>query len=221
MKDREEYIKQLEAIISKFLEPLRGIPYQIAIKVLTGCEVLPFDLSDKRNQELLELLKKAAKIAGEQAYKQGIITKRPNEAGNKMEPFVILALKQVGLKADRPHTKSGKKKVSGYPDIEITDKFGRTVYLDCKTYNVATKHQSFRTFYLSPSEDPKITKDAFHMLLSFELTEEERQGQEAFVPVSWQLYTLENLEVQVKHEFNASNKDLYKREFLLAEGRIR
>ena len=61
----------------------------------------------------------------------------------------------------------------------------------------------------------------FHLLLSFELTREERKGQMAFVPISWQFYTLENLKVQVKHEFNASNKDLYKPEFLLARGKIK
>jgi len=221
MSDREEYTKQLEAMISKFLEPLKGIPYPIALKALTGCEVLHFDLSDPDNQQLLKLLKTAAQMAGDEAYKQGIFTRRPNEAGNHIEPFVISALRKVGLMADKPRTKSGKIKVAGYPDIEIKDNQGRTVYLDCKTYNTATKNQSFRTFYFSPSKDPKITKDAFHLLLSFELIREERKGQMAFVPISWQLYTLENLKVQVKHEFNASNKDLYKPEFLLADGRIK
>jgi hypothetical protein len=48
-----------------------------------------------------------------------------------------------------------------------------------------------------------------------------RNKKEVFVPISWQLYTLENLKVQVKHEFNASNKDLYKKEYLLAEGKIK
>ena len=221
MNEREEYIRQLEAIISKFLEPIKGIPYPVAIKALTGCEVLHFDLSDKDNQKLLKLLKEAAQIAGRKAYKQGIFTRRPNEAGNHIEPFVISALKEAGLMADKPRTKSGKIKVAGYPDIEIIDKQGRVIYLDCKTYNTATKNQSFRTFYFSPSEDPKITKDAFHMLLSFELIQEQRGKRIAFVPISWQLYTLEKLEVQVKHEFNASNKDLYKPEFLLAGGRIK
>lgn len=220
MNERDEYIRQLEKVISKFLEPLKEIPYPIAIKALTGCEVLNFDLSNKDNQELLNLLKTAAQMAGSEAYKQGIFTRRPNEAGNHIETFVISALRNVGLQANKPRTKNGKGKVAGYPDIEIMDKQKRVVYLDCKTYNTATKNQSFRTFYFSPSEDPKITKDAFHMLLSFELEIEERGGQKPFVPKSWQLYTLEKLKVQVKHEFNASNKDLYKQEFLLASGGI-
>jgi len=69
MIDREEYIKQLEAIISKFLEPLKGIPYPIAIKALTGYEVLHFDLSNSDNRRLLELLKNAAQMTGDEAYK--------------------------------------------------------------------------------------------------------------------------------------------------------
>lgn len=80
----------------------------------------------------------------------------PNEAGNHIKPFIAEALKQVGLKADKPISKSGKRKASGYPDIQIEDQLGRTVYLDCKTYNTSTKDQRSRTFYFSPLEDPKI-----------------------------------------------------------------
>lgn len=221
MSNLEEYIKQLEQTISKFLEPMKGIPFSVAIKALTGCDVLAFDSSLNENKKLLEQLSKAAQFAGKKAYQKGIFTDRPNEAGNRIEPFVVEALKSVGLKADKPVSKSGKKKVAGYPDIQIEDQNGRIVYLDCKTYNTKTKDQSFRTFYFSPSEDPKITRDAFHLLMSFELETEEREGKTVFVPISWQIYTLDKLLVQIKHEFNASNKDLYKEEALLAQGRIK
>jgi len=39
-------------------------------------------------------------------------------------------------------------------------------------------------------------------------------------PIHWKLYTLEKMLVQVKHEFNASNKGMYQPEALLAEGGI-
>ncbi|MCX7762916.1 MAG: restriction endonuclease [Candidatus Kryptonium sp.] len=214
-----KYIKQLEDIISKFLEPIKNIPYRLAIKALTGCEVLKFDLALKENKELIELPKRSAKIAGENARESGIQAKRPNETGNKIEPFVIDALKKVGLSADKPKTKSGRKKVSRYPDIEISYN-GKTIYLDCKTYSEITKQQSFRTFYFSPSKDPKIVKDAYHLLLSYELKQVTKNKKQVYIPVSWQLYTLENLSVQIKHEFNASNKDIYRKDFLLAEGRF-
>ena len=38
---------------------------------------------------------------------------------------------------------------------------------------------------------------------------------------SWQIYTLDKLLVQVKHEFNASNRELYTKEALLARGIIK
>jgi len=199
---------------------MKGIPFPVCIKALTGFTVLVFDPSSDQNRILLDYLVKAAQLSGKMAFKEGIFTARPNEAGNHIEPFVLDALGQVGLKTGKPISKSGKKKVAGYPDIQIEDKFGRTVYLDCKTYNTLTKGQSFRTFYFSPSKDPKITKDAFHLLMSFEITTAERKGKRAFIPVSWQVYTLEKLLIQIKHEFNASNRELYMREALLAEGKI-
>lgn len=220
MKSQEEYIKQLEQAISRFLEPMKGIPFPIAIKALTGFKVLTFDHSLDQNRKLLEQLSKAAQLGGQNAFREGIFTARPNEAGNHIEPFVVEAIRQVGLKADKPVSKAGKRKAAGYPDIQIENQLGETVYLDCKTYSTLTKDQSFRTFYFSPSGDPKITRDAFHLLMSFELDTAERKGQRAFIPISWQIYTLDKLLVQVKHEFNASNKDLYTKEALLAQGRI-
>jgi hypothetical protein len=221
MKEQEEYIKQLEQAISSFLEPLKGIPFPLAIKALTGFKVLTFEPSVEQNKKLLDQLNKAAQLGGKKAHDVGIFTARPNEAGNHIEPFVIDALRYVGLKADKPIAKSGKRKAAGYPDIQIEDEWGGTIYLDCKTYNTLTKDQTFRTFYFSPSKDPKITKDAFHLLMSFELNTAEREGRRAFIPISWQIYTLDKLLIQVKHEFNASNKDLYTKEALLAQGEIK
>ena len=221
MSNQEDYIKQLEQAISRFLEPMKGIPFPIAIRALTGFNVLAFDISLAPNKKLLEQLSKAAELGGKKAFQEGIFTARPNEAGNHIEPFVVESLRYVGLKADKPISKSGKKKAAGYPDIQIDDQSGRRVYLDCKTYNTLTKDQSFRTFYFSPSKDPKITKDAFHLLMSFELDTAERKGKRAFIPISWQIYTLDKLLIQVKHEFNASNRELYTKEALLAQGRIK
>jgi hypothetical protein len=220
MKDSERYTRQLEESIRRFLEPIKGIPLAVVIKALTGCEVLSFDPGVMENRKLIEDLSHAAGLAGQNAFQEGIVASRPNEAGNRIEPFVLEALGRVGLKADRPSTRTGKRRAAGYPDIEIVSRDGVIAYLDCKTYSTATKDQSFRTFYFSPSDDPKITKDGFHLLMSFELDVQERKGRKVFVPVSWQIYSLDKLLIQVKHEFNASNRELYRREALLAEGKI-
>jgi hypothetical protein len=110
MKNQDEYIKQLEQTINKFLEPLKGIPFPVAIKALTGFEVLAFDKLTEQNKRLLDQLSKAAQIGGKDAFDEGIITARPNEAGNRIEPFIIEALKQVDLAVSRPLSKTGKKK---------------------------------------------------------------------------------------------------------------
>ena len=43
MKKQNEYIEQLEQTVSKFMEPLKGIPFHIAIKVVFGQKVLEPD----------------------------------------------------------------------------------------------------------------------------------------------------------------------------------
>lgn len=216
----ENYVRQLEETIRKFLEPLKGIPFTVAIKSLTGHSVIAFNPKDLSDVRLLSVLTKAAQQAGDKAHHEGIFTARPNEAGNAMEKFVAEAIRDQGFEAKVPKTSSDKGKAAGYPDREIIIPGCVPTYLDCKIYSSETKDQTFRTFYMSPSYEPKITKDAHHLLLSYELKRANLQGQPVFLPVSWQLYTLDKVKIQVKHEFNASNRDLYRDENRLAEGRI-
>lgn len=213
VNEKERYIQELEDTIKKFLEPIKGVPYPIVIKALTGYQVFKFN--SVHNEKYLSLLIKASKLAGFNAAKYGIEAKRPNEAGNKIEPYVIEALNKVGINANKPQTASGKLKATGYPDIEM--KYDNIYsYLDCKTFAPESKDSSFRAFYLSPSKDPKITRNAYHFILSYELIYKSN----LYYPVSWHLYDLYGLSVQVKYEFNASNRELYSEKLLLAEGKI-
>ena len=165
-------------------EPLDNVAFPAATEALTGCKVLALDPSNADHCMLLDRLGKAASKAGAKARSQGIFTSRPNEAGNEIERFVISALRDEGFSAGIPVCASGKSRSAGYPDIAVSD--GATnVYIDCKTYSRDTKDQTLRTFYLSPSPDPKITSDAYHLLMSFELRVEERKKGKAFVPARW------------------------------------
>jgi len=219
--EQNNYVKQLEETISKFLKPLKDIPFSIAIKAISGHEVLVFDKNSQRDKELLVRLTKAMDIAVKKAYEAGILAARPNEVGNHIEPFVKDALNSVGAKAEIPLTLNGKHQSAGYPDILIKDIDGRITYLECKTYSQKSIGSSLRAFYFQPSKNPKITHDACHLMVSFEIIKEKRNRKSVFVPVYWKLYTLEKMLVQVKHEFNASNKGMYKPEALLAEGGIK
>ena len=125
------------------------------------------------------------------------------------------------LVANIPKTQKGKFQSAGYPDIEIKEKNGRLTYLECKTYNLKSKDSSFRAFYLQPSQSIKIISNARHLLVGFEMEQSKRNDRDVYVPVGWELYTLEKLKVQVKYEFNANNIQIYLQDSLLAKGSIK
>lgn len=221
--EQEKYIKELEKTISQFLKPLRNIPFKIAIKAMSGCKVIPFDKNNPDDKQLLKDLIAATRIATKNANEKGIFTRRENEVGNHIEPFMIEALNKIGLTADRPETKEGRKKAVGYPDIFLKDRNGRPNYIECKTYNEKNYQTTQRSFYFSPAErltDFKVIYDARHFVISFKIDRAEREGKKAFVPVQWKIFDTDNLLGQIKHEFNSTNKQMYTPAALLAEGGI-
>jgi len=211
--NKDDYVKQLEDVIRKMLSPLKGIPLKIVIKSLSEHEILDFNKNDPYDRDLLECLKTAFKNTMQSINNNGIYKARPNEVGNAVEEYVKDELNKLGCKATTPKTKSGRQKSSGYPDITFDYK-GRVNYLECKTFNEKDLTSSLRTFYLSPSDDFKITKDAHHLMVSLEM--EKRQDNKFYVK-GFKILTLEKINVDVKNEFNANNKELYKSSNILYE----
>ncbi len=212
--------KELEGVISQMLKPLKGLPLGIVIEGLSGNKAIPFNKKSKKDKKVLEILKKVAKKVLIDVNKTGILRPRPNEVGNDIEPFVKYALNDFNCLSDTPKTISGKKKSTGYPDIEFKDEFNRYHYLECKTFNIENVDTTQRSFYLSPSDDFKITKDAHHFGISFEIFVEKSIGNKHLYKVkSWKILDLSQLELDVKHEFNADNKRLYNKKLIIAEKR--
>ncbi len=210
------------ATLGELTKAEKQIPFKTVIEATTHFRVLDFDTNNPAHVELRTKLLQAAVIAGERAAKAGLLVERANEAGNHIEPFVRAALRESGLQARVPVNTIGTAQAVGYPDVEIT---GPTpCYLELKTYNAATANTTQRTFYYSPSEHPKITRDAVHFLLAYQLEKTTRDGQTTFVAVHWKLLTLEDLAVDLKFEFNQSNRGLYGSEAgraLLSEGEVK
>jgi uncharacterized protein (UPF0128 family) len=217
----DEYTKKLEDVIKQMLKPIRGIPLNLVIESVSGSKIIPYDKKDKHDRKVLENLSNMAKIAGNDINSEGIIRTRANEVGNDIEAFVKKALEKIGYKCEIPSAKSGKRKLMGYPDIQFTDEFGRTNYLECKTFNIENISTTQRSFYLSPSEDFKITQDAHHFVISFEIiTNGIQENKNIYKCQSWKILSIENLDVDVKYEFNSDNKRLYAKELILAEGNL-
>lgn len=189
-------------------------PLHKVIAELFDQKVLLFDRHNE-NIILLDAFQKAMNSLCLYLQEHPIIRPRPNEVGNDIEEFVINYLRKHAISASRPSTRSGKGKANAYPNIFIPSK-PTPIYLEVKSYAAANKNTSLRSFYLSPSQDPKICHDAHHLLIGFEVI---RDGNE-FRPVAWTLTDLYNLPCSIKTEYNSDNKSLYRPEFILDSNRL-
>ena len=207
MSPAQSNLSATASVLADLTKPAKKIPFKDVILATTQHRVLDFDTNNPAHVALHKKLTTAAQRAAEKAKTAGLVATRANEAGNHMEEFVRAAMKEAGLNARVPVTTTGDAQVVGYPDIEITSE--PACYVELKTYNATTANTTRRSFYYSPSEHPKVTHNALHLLLAYELERVERNGQTAFIPVHWKLITLENLEVDLKFEFNQSNRGLY------------
>lgn len=138
-------------------------------------------------------------------HKEPIRARRINEVGNAVELLVLDALEKAGMDSGRPVPPSGRRKTAGYPDL-FAETGKEYFYIEIKTYSPRTVNSSQRTFYISPSDDFKVARDGYHLLLAFS-TEQLDEG--TYSLTGFKLLDLYELECQLKLEFNASNKDLY------------
>lgn len=221
MKDDEIYIQQLENVIKQMLNPLTNIPFKLVIEAITGKKILPFDQDNSKHITVLNVLERAAKNAGTEANNKGLIKNRVNEVSKLMEDYVIKALNNLNVRAQIPETKRGKKKTAGYPDILFWYE-DVPYYLECKIYEGENKNSSQRSFYFSPSKEPKVIFDTLHFLMSFEVFKDSK-GSNLYKCKNFKILSLESLLVDVKFEFNSDNARLYtgsKGARILREGNI-
>ena len=122
--------------------------------------------------------------------KNGIIRKRYNECGNDMENV---------LKVSSNGKLKGLGQAAGYPDLlnEIQE-----YYLECKVANYKSMDSSFRSFYISTLT--KIKKSQSHLLVCFKHHDGKLSMEDE--PIINDLY---DLELTLKPEWNASNKQMY------------
>ena len=221
---KDQYVEKLEEVIRQMLAPLKGLPFNLVVESISGKKVIPFNKAKREHAELLKNLIKTAKLACANINaKGGILSARVNEVGNKVELPIKEALQGLGFKdADTPLNSKGRKQATGYPDIGFTFK-SLYVYVECKTFNKKNVSTTQRSFYLSPTEGFKVTRDAIHVVISIEMEREKYvtlHGQSfgVYLARGWKIVQIENINVDVKREFNSDNKRMYASENILAEG---
>ena len=220
--NEKERIERLEEVLAQFLKPVKGIPFNVVVKALSNHQVIPIDRNLAADRELIDKLTACAEEVGKDIRASPIRRPRPNEVGNDIEGYIMRALPKIGVKCSRPLSVGGRGQGVGYPDILIEDIQGRSTYLEAKIFSKDTANSSMRSFYLSPSENIKISRDARHVLLAFEMVRAPLAGTAlfSFTAVAFKLVDLHDLEIDVKYEFQSDNRRLYSTGALLASGKV-
>jgi len=197
---------------------LRGIPFKDVIFEATGKRVLSIDRTSevdrrviRQIEEMLDETTKRMNAADSPIQRVG----RINEVSSHFEDMLRELLNsQPGLSCDFPRTAAGKIQRSGYPDLRIMERASQRVfYLDPKLYAVGSRESSFRTFYFEPKKATnKVRDDAVHLVVGFE--HEPRTG-DLWKFTRWDLVDLSLFRVQLKAEFQGSNRDLYRPEAIV------
>lgn len=204
MNNMIEKIAELHREIGK-----SEFPFHAVTEGLYGCRVFQFGSRGQETQ-LLTAMEASFDAVIKQARRKPIVSGRINEVGNKLEQPVIAQLKKHGLDAGGPTTKEDKGKTAGYPDILIK-RDGISVYLEVKATASADSELSvLRSFYLSPSSDPKVTVDAYHLLVRFRVTSKGNK----YRAIHWKLKDLHGLRCTLKQEIQSNNRSLYQCETL-------
>ena len=199
---------------------LRGIPFSEVIMDATGKHVLPFDAKNDTDQRVLKQISAAlnetlTRMNASDSPVRRIV--RINEVSSHFEDLLRELLNAApGLSCDFPRTGDGKLQRSGYPDLRIVDLTTKKVfYLDPKLYAIGSQDSSFRTFYFEPKVTTnKVHDDAVHFIAGIEHSTRDENLVWKFT--RWDVIDLANFKVKLKAEFQGSNRDIYRREAVVA-----
>jgi len=199
---------------------IRSFSFSQVVKSSTGHEVISFDKDNAAHKTVLAAIQKGIKesiAVLNQADSPIKKLRRINEASRYFEDLLLEKLdSHPELTCTIPKNTQGKAQRSGYPDMRIEHTATKTVfYLDPKLFEKKSRASSFRTFYFEPkTRTMKIQDDAVHLLLG--ISHDGKDGDWTFL--KWELVDLSKFKVRLKAEFQASNKDLYRKGNIISSG---
>ncbi|MFM8831357.1 MAG: hypothetical protein ACKOHM_10195 [Spartobacteria bacterium] len=192
---------------------LKGIPFSEVLAATTGKHILPVSPDAAWLRRLAAVLDRTLAAMNDPAHPIHSVG-RINEASRFIEDQLMAECnKEPGWSCGIPRTSAGEEQRSGYPDLRLVLEDRSVVYLDPKLFARGSKSSSLRTFYYEPkSTTGKVHDDACHLLVGVQHTGGEG-GQIRFE--EWDLVDVSKIKVQLKAEFQASNKDLYRNDTIL------
>lgn len=174
------------------------VPFPQLVEVTTGFGVSPIDITNAHDRLLIKQLRDSAThfIAYYKRTHQRFEGNRINEVGNRIEEVFVEELRKTKYAPTLLRS-------SGYPDIKIVDDDGSVTFLESKAVSKEW-NSSFRSFYYTNGK--KIDATGHHLLIAWKIAEERAKYWEV---IDFEICDLYYLEIGLKLEFNANNKDLY------------
>lgn len=197
----------------------RYFSFPTVVEGVSGASVLPFDTQSPAGAIILEAIQSGAEHArGVHSAEASPIRslRRINEGSRFFEETLREHIdSHPDLFCTVPLTTEGAPQRAGYPDLRIEHvESGTVAYLDPKLYEDKSRGSTLRSFYYKLGSGPsKVTENAHHLLLGF--VHDGLDGAWSFT--GWELLDLAHLNVKLKAEFQASNRDLYTKIAPLAE----
>lgn len=189
---------------------LDRVSFKDVLELTSPCKLLPIDMNQEEDKELINTLKKSCKdfLTLCNKTKRRWEGERINEVSKLIENELVEEIRKTEL-STRILT------AQGYPDLELIDKQNRISYLEVKITG-EDKKTDFRTFYYSTPK--KIASDARHLLVGLKVV---KTGEKYWKAEEWTLLDLSKLDVHLKAEFNASNINLYTETATLAKSKTK
>lgn len=214
---------EIEALLGEAVRAYRLLPRGIGvsqiISAITDHAVIALE-DTEQDIALINSISAAAKDLIESSQAVPIKTTRLNELGNAVEEPMLDACVRANLAATWPKRSDGTAARTGYPDIAIEIDGTRPTYLEAKVIGAGSEGSSFRSFYLSPSENPKVCADARHLLIAFthKRCADSKDGLEQYALTTFKIVDLARVLGRIKFEYQASNRDMYLGEAIVARG---
>ena len=197
---------------------LKGIPFRDVLAATTGKKIHPVNPAKDAAwlAQLGKVLDRAVSSLNDTAHPIHNAG-RVNEASRFIEDAIMAECKkEPGWSCGIPPTAAGAEQRSGYPDLRLVLADGSVVYLDPKLYAKGSQTSTLRTFYYEPkSATGKVHDDARHLLIGIEHNGKDAQNLRL---LRWELVDVSKLLVQLKAEFQASNKAMYQPDNIVLKG---
>jgi hypothetical protein len=202
-------------------DSLTQMPFRDVIRYATGKEVRPIDAGDPADQRVVKQISTALdevlrRMNEEDSPVQEI--GRINEVSGPFEEMLRQVLNRAdGFSCGFATIEGGKVQRSGYPDLRLVDEqTQRVYYLDPKLYAQKSRNSSFRSFYYEPKTSTnKVRDDAAHLILAIQ-HQGRKGGHWRFS--GWDIVDLHDFKVRLKAEFQGSNRDMYRKDAIVASG---